>query len=154
MMGLALEAADVRLGMWQRILRDEAVPVSEIDRELLPLARDGAEGEKMPYILLRACLAAAEEMTPAMRRNLRAALVYWFSQTGSPVESGHREPADLGDLRSVVGQRLTWSDCARLFGINPDDYTAYRRLVDRLEEAVRAEWQAAFGSACPLTREV
>jgi hypothetical protein len=148
--GFELETADVRLGIWQRILRDEEVSLPEVDRDLLALARDGADGEKMSYILLRACLAASEEMTPAMRRNLKAALLHWFSHTGSPVDENQRSTIDTGELKTVVGRRLTWSDSARLVGGNPDDYTAYRRLVDRLQDAVHNEWKAAFGSACPF----
>jgi hypothetical protein len=150
MMGLDLETADVRLEFWQRLLCEEAVRVIEVDRDLLRLARDGAMREKMAYVLLRACVMAAEEMTPAMRRNLRAALIHWLSSTGSAPDSARQEPVDPGELRTIVGRRLTWAESARLVGGNPDDYSAYRRLVDHLQDVVRAEWESAFGSPCPF----
>lgn len=153
MMGLEVETADVRLAFWQRLLREEEVGVAEIEHDLLPLARGGAMTEKMAYILLRGCVVAMEGMSPAMRRNLRAALIHWFSSTATPPDLPHQDPVDPGDLRTVVGRRLTWAESARLVGGNPDDYSAYSRLTKALQDAVNAEWERTFGSPHPFGGE-
>jgi len=149
-LGVQFETQDVRLAFWQRLLREEPVSVEEVDCELKALVRDSAMTDRMAYVLLRACVKAVEAMTPAMKRNLRAALIHWFSLVGSPCDPERHESMDPRRIRSVVGQRLTWADCAKLVGGNPEDYTAHRRLVDRLQEAVRAEWDEAFGPSCPF----
>jgi hypothetical protein len=109
--------------------------------------------ERLAFILLRACVAATVEMTPAMRRNLKAALMHWFSQTGSPSQEASPELPGVVDLSAIVGRRLTWAECAKLVGGNPQDYSAYQRLVARLQVAVQDQWHAVFGSDCPFAAE-
>lgn len=150
MPGKDLDVQDVRLAFWQRLVAEEVVTADDVDRELLPLVRGGPRGEQMAYVLLRACVTSAEGMGSAMKRNLRAALIHWFSHVGSPIDPERREPVDPRWLSSVIGQRLTWADSARLVGGNPEDYSAYRRLVDCLQEAVRSEWERSFGTPCPF----
>ncbi len=150
MIGIGCETPDVRLAFWQQLLRGIMVSPEDIDRELLPLARAGTVEERRAYILLRAAVASFQEMTPAMQRNLKAAVIYWFSCVGSQVEDNVEEVLDIHELRTVVGRRLTWADSARLVGGNPDDYSAYKRLVDRLERAIREEWSRMFGEPIQL----
>lgn len=153
MLGLELDAQDLRLGLWQRLLADEEIPVADVDEDLLPLAREGVASERLAFILLRTCVAATVEMTPAMRRNLKAALIHWFSQTGSPSPETPCEFPSRADLAAIVGRRLTWAESAKLVGGNPQDYSAYQRLVARLQTAVQEQWHAVFGSECPFAAE-
>ena len=149
MIGIGCETADVRLAFWQQLLQEVAISTEDIDRELLPLARAGTVEERTAYVLLRAAVVAFHDMTPAMQRNLKAAVIHWFSSVGSPAEDSFEELIDIHELRTIVGRRLTWADSTRLVGGNPNDYSAYRRLVDRLERAIREEWSRAFGELLP-----
>jgi len=146
MIGVKFETADMRVAFWQRLLVDESISPEDVDDELLALAKASSQEEKSAYVLLRAVVVANQEMSDAMRRNLKAAILYWFSQTGTSVGDGGEVGADPSRLETVIGRQLAWADCARSVGGNPADYSAYTRLLDRLRHAIRAEWFRAFGA--------
>jgi len=147
MNGAQFETADMRISFWQRLLVDESVSPSDVDEELLSLARVSSQEEKSAYVLLRAVVVAKQEMTDAMRRNLKAAILYWFSQTGTSEDDAREVIVDPSRLETIIGRRLTWAECAKTVGGNPADYSAYTRLLDRLRSAIQAEWAHAFGAA-------
>jgi len=153
MIGLQLEAADVRLAFWDQILRDEPVDIAEIDAELLPLMKSASSQERIAFIVLRSCVVAQQSMSPAMRRNLRAALIHWFSSLGTSEDTVSAETVDAIDIRSLLGRKLTWKESARMVGGNPEDYSAYGRLLKKLQTTAEDEWVRAFGKKAPFTEE-
>lgn len=139
-----------RLVYWNRFLGESPPLVGEIDRELLSFAREGNDEERQAFLLLRSCAQLAEEGSSATRKNLQAAVLYWFSQAGS--EDPDAETSGAGrrkvtNLYEVLGCRWTWQQSAEAVGRNPKDYSAYRRIIDRLRAVYERMWSEQFGRA-------
>jgi len=144
MLALKMDAQEARVAFWQRLLRDQAVEIREIDHQLLPLVRASASEERRAYVVLRAAADLMSNGSEATRRTLRGTLMYWFSNTGS---GDDRDCAidDYTDLRALIGRRLSWGECIRQVGGNPDAYSARSRLVDLLQTSIRQHWTDLFG---------
>ena len=140
---------DVRLVYWSRLLRGEFVSIDDLDQDLLPMVRGAALEERKAYILLRACCELACVGSPSCRRNLRVAILYWFSNMGNGSECGREDDTPLAemDLHRVVGMKLSWREAAAAFGANPNDYSAYHRLLAKLKEACDDHWRKLYGPA-------
>jgi hypothetical protein len=147
-MNLAQQARETRLSFWGRLFHGLAVAPTEIDREILSLVRNSSEGERIAFILLRACAAIGIDASPATKRTLRTAILYWFSNSGSK-DGNTEDDIDLrhADLRAIVGLHLSWRESALVFGANPNDYTAYHRFLQRLQEECTRQWIAVFGES-------
>lgn len=143
------QCREMRLVFWERILRGIPVDPIEIDREILPLVIDSSPMERMAFILLRAAATLASTGTVAVRRTLRIATVYWFSNTGVLPAADEEAAIDLSSLslHNVVGLGLTWREAALAFGVNPRDYSAYQRLLHRLKSECASQWKTLFGKS-------
>lgn len=131
---------------WDRLLQDTPPELDEVDRELLTLARAGDFDQRVAFVLLRSCVAIARGGTPAMKRNLKAALVHWISNSGYGDVSDRVVQDDLPmTCYALMGQRLSWREAAILVGGNPNDYSAYSRLLERLVEECARTWRETFG---------
>ena len=153
MLGLRLDTQETRLVFWQRLLRDQPVATEDIDEQLLRLVRERDSEERRAFVLLRSCAQLMDGGTETMRRTLRGTLMYWFSHTGS---GGDRDQTiqDYTDLLTLIGRRLTWSECIRHVGGNPDAYSARSRLVEALQTSVRQQWAELFGEQVPMAGDV
>ncbi len=150
------QCREMRLVFWERILRGAPLDLIEIDREILPLVIDSPPMERMAFILLRAAATLADTGTVAVRRTLRIAIIYWFSNTSvSPGKDEGRE-VDLFALRlrDIIGLGLTWREAALAFGVNPRDYSAYQRLLRKLRVECANQWEALFGESMEHVVEV
>ena len=155
MTDLSAQCREARLVFWARLLRGAPVNPLEIDREILPLVIDSSPQERMAFILLRAAATIAKSGSEATVRTLRIAIIYWFSNTSiSPGMDGERE-VDLSALRlrDVVGLGLTWREAALAFGVNPRDYSAYQRLLQKLRMECANQWKALFGESMEQVME-
>ena len=150
MLGVALDARDTRILLWAELLDSGDLSTDEIDRELLQMARGSSTDEKEAFVLLRAAAHLLGSGSEALRRNLRIALVYWFSQVGSLDEEVETENLDLANIADLQGTHLTWSECARRLGGNPSDYTAYSRTIQKLRDEVVKQWNGLFGEGMPF----
>ena len=121
---------EARLVYWSRLLHGEFVTVEDLDREILPLVRGAGIEERKAYTLLRACIDLACCGSAVVRRNLQVAILYWFSNMGSN-QAGSNGDASLAgmDLHRIIGMKLSWREAAAAFGANPNDYSAYHRLL-------------------------
>jgi len=86
-----------------------------------------------------------------MRRNLQAALRYWFSHSGT---KDRPEPFSAHSLRdtgvgSAVGLHLSWPEAMQSVGANPNDYSALSRVQSLLRARYVDEWEASFESPVP-----
>ena len=150
MLGVALDARDTRVLLWAELLESGDLSTDEIDRELLQLARGSSTDEKEAFVLLRAAAQLFDSGSDALRRSLRIAIVYWFSQVGSLDEEAEPETLDLANLSDLQGTHLTWSECARRLGGNPSDYSAYSRTIQKLKDEVLTQWNGLFGEGLPF----
>ena len=143
------QCREMRLVFWERILRGIPVDPIDIDREILPLVIDSPPMERMAFILLRAAATLANTGTIAVRRTLRIAIIYWFSNTGVTAATDRQAEIDLSSLslRNVVGLGLTWREAALAFGVNPRDYSAYQRLLRKLKSECTSQWKTLFGES-------
>lgn len=149
------QCCEERLAFWARLLRGAPLDPLEIDREILPLVVDSSQQERMAFVLLRAAASLAESGSQATVRTLRIAIIYWFSNTSVSLgEDGERE-VDLSALRlrDVVGLGLTWREAALAFGVNPRDYSAYQRLLQKLRMECANQWKAFFGESMEQVME-
>lgn len=140
-----------RLAVWDRLVRGEHVPSEDVSGFILRLSHDAPPEEKASCVLLLASLRIANEGRRAMRRNLRAALRYWFSHSGSndrPVKLNPRDLQDAG-LERLVGLYLSWPEAMKSVRGNPEDYTALKRVEKQLRAQCAVEWQEQFGSGVP-----
>jgi len=140
---------EARLAYWSRLLRGEFVTVEDLDRDILPLVRGAGVHEQKAYTLLCACSDLASNGSPSVRRNLKVAILYWFSNMGNGVERAETDETPLAemDLHRIVGMKLTWREAAAAFGANPNDYSAYHRLLAKLKDRCDEHWRNRFGSA-------
>jgi hypothetical protein len=93
--------------------------------------------------------------TDAMRRNLRVALLYWLSNWFDKVEGQRLKECEnegqnscLG-FREFIGRQLSWREAAELLGANPDDYSAYARLLKKLKQEFNRQWKELFTDRSP-----
>ncbi|MBN1859612.1 hypothetical protein JW848_10500 [Candidatus Bipolaricaulota bacterium] len=138
---------EARLAYWSQLLRGESFTIEDLDREILPLVRGAGVDERKAYTLLRACCELASCGSSAVRRNLKVAILYWFSNMGNgeaPSESGDTPLAEM-DLHRIIGMKLSWREAAAAFGANPNDYSAYHRLLSKLKERCDEHWRQQFG---------
>ncbi len=112
--------------------------------------------ERKAYILLRACCELASTGSSACRRNLRVAILYWFSNMGNGCEHGEQDDTPLADkdLHRVIGIKLSWREAAAAFGANPNDYSAYHRLLAKLKKTCDDNWKQLYGSVMSSPFEV
>jgi hypothetical protein len=149
-LGLEIDIGDVRLVFWQRLLQNTPVALDELDAELGVVCRDAPADDRLAFAVLRACASISYSGSEPQRRTLRAALIYWFSRTASKVEAPEGTLLDPMDLFSIAGTHLAWRDCAVLVGGNPDDYSAYGRIVERLHALAREQWSQLYGTEAPF----
>jgi len=151
---MAIDAAmlrEDRLVFWDRLLRGERVDPVECRELMTRLAHEAPPEEKSGCILLVASVCLAREGNRAMQRNLRAALRYWFSHSGTKERPETFDPCELqdGGLETVVGLYLSWPEAMLSVGGNPDDYTAMKRLERRLRAKCVEEWERQFNTPAP-----
>ena len=148
--------SDGRLVYWSHLLRGEFVSIDDLDQDLLPMVRGAAAEERKAYVLLRACCELAGVGSASCRRNLRVAILYWFSNMGNGSEYDKQDDTPLAemDLHRVVGMKLSWREAAAAFGANPNDYSAYHRLLAKLKQACDDHWRKLYGSALSSPFEV
>lgn len=140
-----------RLVVWDRLLRSGNVELEEVERLVTKLSRDTTEEEQLGSVLLLAVAKIATVERGATRRNLTAALRYWFSHTGTkdrPLTFVPRGLEDVG-LVDLMGLYLTWPEAMRSVGGNPNDYSALKRLEQELREHCAKEWERVFGCSPP-----
>ena len=140
-----------RLAFWDRLIRGVQVPPAECDDLLTQLAVNADPEEQAGCILLLASVGIANEANRAMRRNLRAALKYWFSHTGTKEsrEAPGLHDVQEGGLESVIGLYLSWPEAMESVGGNPNDYSALKRLESLLRARCVEEWERRFGTPAP-----
>ena len=140
-----------RLAIWDRMIRGERIP-SEESREIVGrFAHDTSSEERTGLVLQLASVELANEGSKATRTNLRAALRYWFSHTGTKDRSEHLNPRDLLDagLEDVIGLYLSWPEAMESVGGKGTDYSALKRIERRLRAKCAEEWERQFGSSAP-----
>jgi len=140
-----------RLMIWDRLIRGERIPPAQSQEIVSRLAHDASSEEKAGSVLLLASVGLANEGSRAMRRNLRAALRYWFSHTGTKDRPEHLNPRDLQDagLDRVIGLYLNWPEAMKSVGGNGENYSALKQLERQLRARCADEWQRQFGSSAP-----
>lgn len=144
-----------RLIFWDRLIQWEIVELKELDQLITKLAHDASAEEKASSVLLLAAALVARVERRAMRRNLVAALRYWFSHVGTKDRPPQlKECEDFyrlnsGGLLDFMGLYLSWSEAMCSVGANPNDYSALKRLEKRLKQAYEKEWERLFGSSVP-----
>ena len=145
MLGIVIEAWELRLALWHRLVVDGRLPIDDIDAALRVFAASSNDEEKRAFVLLRAAAKLSESGSDSLRRTLRGAILYWFSCAGSKNDPAPTDAINPSYLPSVIGRHLTWSECATFVGMNPDNYTAYRRLVEKLGSETEEQWHEVFG---------
>lgn len=148
-----------RLALWDRLIHGDAVEQAEIDQMVTKLAHDASPEERAACVLLLAVAKIAREGSRAMRRNLTAALRYWFSYSGTK----NRPPGlnicndkrrsrwrDAG-LIDFMGLYISWSEAMCSVRGNPKDYSAFNKVKNELEKKYVEEWKRVFGSPAPFT---
>jgi hypothetical protein len=141
-----------RLSFWDRLIRGVHVPPEECEGLLARLVHDDCPDEnRIGCILLLASVGIASDGTKPMRRNLRAALRYWFSHTGTKDRPENLEPRDLLDagLEDVIGLYLNWPEAMGSVEGNKIDYTAKERIEKQIRARCAKEWKKRFGSSAP-----
>lgn len=138
-----------RLTVWDRLLRGEEIPSQEL-RFLQSVGRDIPDDEKPGVILLLAAVELMNSGTAAVRRNLTAALRYWFSHTGSKTDKTLISPGRLkeGGLMEFLGLHLTWPEAARTAKAD-GSYAALKRIEKKLQEECKRQWESIFGNPAP-----
>ncbi len=148
-----------RLALWDRLIRGEAVEQAEIDQMVTKLAHDTSPEERASCILLLAAAKIAREGSKAMRRNLIAALRYWFSYSGTKIrppdlsicnDKKHSRWKDAG-LIDFMGLHISWSEAMCSVGGNPKDYSAFSKIKNTLKNEYKKEWGRVFDSSAPFT---
>lgn len=143
-----------RLAFWDFLIQGETVEREELDLLVTKLVHDASEEERVASILLIASSRIAIEESAAMRRNLVAALRYWFSRCGAEDRPARLDFASLRNagLIDFMGLYLNWEEAMRTVGRNPKkriDYTALKRLEKKLKEHFVKEWERILGSSPP-----
>ena len=142
-------AREERLAIWDRLLRGEGVPREEL-RFLQSVGRGIPDDEKPGVILLMAAVELMNSGTAAVRRNLIAALRYWFSHTGSKLDKTQIQPEKLreGGLMEFLGLHLTWPEAAGTMEADAS-YAALKRIEKKLQEECKRQWENVFGNPAP-----
>lgn len=145
-----------RLCFWDLLIQGAQVTRSEVNETVSKFVHDASSEEKASCVLLLAAAKISEESNP-MRRNLVAALRYWFSNVGTRNVSPEfkallNKPKwrDM-DLLTCMGLYLNWPQAACSVGGNPRDYTALTRLQNELRRRYFHEWEKLFGSPPSIT---
>jgi len=140
-----------RLALWDRLVRGEPVALEDCGELVTQVSHDASPEERAGSILLLGSIRIAAEANRATRRNLRAALRYWFSHTGTKDRPPKLLPRSLSDagLEQLVGLYLSWPEAMESVGGNPKDYTALKRLESALRARCADEWRERFGSTPP-----
>jgi len=140
-----------RLSIWDRLIRGEPVSMEECDELVGRLASDACPEEKSACMLLLASVRVSNERSEAMRRNLRAALRYWFSHSGSKDRPEPFDPTVLDGtgLESALGLYLSWPEAMESVGRTTVDYTALNRITELLRTRCAEEWKDRLGSSPP-----
>lgn len=137
-----------RLALWDRLIHGERVELKELDQLVTKLAHDASDEDRVSSVLLLAAAQIARVGRRAMRRNLVAALKYWFSHVGTkdrPSKVDSRKIENCG-LIDIMGLYLTWPEASGTV-----DYTALKRIEECLKEKYMKEWERLFGSSAPYT---
>ena len=142
---------DERLAFWDRLVRGERIEQAELDALLSKLAHEASDEERAGTVLLCAVARCREEMRPASRWRLQAALWYWFSQTGTPDRPARFALRRLrgAGLADLAGLHLTWPEVMQAQGKNPNDYSPLKRIEKDLMRLVQEQWVALFGTEPP-----
>jgi len=148
---MGLDFREERLVLWDRLIRGETVSVEECCDVVGRLAADAGHEEKSSCVLLVASARVANERSEAMRNNLRAALKYWFSQSGTKDRPDSFDASELEGqgLESLPGLYLSWPEALEAIGRTKPDYTALTRITERLRTRCAEEWERLLGSAPP-----
>ena len=77
--------------------------------------------------------------------------MYWFSCAASPCKTAPVD--DDTDISNLMGQHLTWAECIKRVGGNPDAYSARSRTIGNLQETVQTQWLDLFGESTVLARD-
>ena len=146
---LEYEIREIRLVFWDRILQGAPPQTQEIDQALLPFIRETDIKERLAFTLLRSCAKIARSGTEAMRRNLKVALLYWFGNANSEIETAPYRHANVHSphVHEIVNRKITWREAAAIVGTNPNDYSARQRLMKVLQEECAIQWGNLFGEA-------
>ena len=144
---LEYEARETRMMFWNRIMQGNPPEVHEVDEALLPFTHDTGIESRLAFTLLRASAEIAKSGTETMKRNLRIALLCWFSGTSTEAKaaSAQSKISQQSCIYEIVNRRITWHEAATIFGANPNDYTARQRLMKRLQEECVIHWVRVFG---------
>ena len=144
-MNLDSTIQEARIRFWNRLLLGEPVRQEELDHELLAETQSCGDEARVALTLLRACVALQTEGSEATRRSLRTALYFWFSNSGSAMGEQAFCANDACDVLGLMGRALTWREAASLTGSNPNDYSAYKRLVAKLKDEYTRHSELLFG---------
>jgi len=145
-----------RLAFWDRLIHGESVEFEELDQLVTKLAHDASDEDRINSVLLLAAAQIARVGRRAMRRNLVAALRYWFSHVGTKDRPSKFDPRKIENcgLIDIMGLYLTWPEAlASVLAAKSRtaDYTALKRIERCLEEEYMKEWERLFGSSAPYT---
>ncbi len=141
------EMQELRLQFWDSLLHNDPADGADLDEAFLAFTRAGEYEDKKALVLLKACAAVSQTASNAMKRNLKAAILTWFS--GGPSDNrthswqlGHN---GMPHLYEIVGTQLSWRDAAGIVGASPDDYSAKRRVLSLLRDECVSQWKWTFG---------
>ncbi|MBE0636335.1 hypothetical protein IH601_10105 [Candidatus Bipolaricaulota bacterium] len=142
---------DERLVIWDTLIRGEPVLRADVSSLILGLTHDAPDAERAGSVLLLAAIRYLETTRPSSRWRLRAALWYWFSQTGTRNRSGGFRLTQLKrcGLADLAGLCLTWPEVMKVMGRNPNDYSALARIQIDLTALFGEEWKNLFGTSPP-----
>lgn len=140
---------ETRLALWDLLLRGVHVSAEAAQGELFPLTRATFTTDTESSILLLAAVNVISTGSTAVRRNLQAALRYWFSRQGTkhrPHQLNPRKDLEGAGVVQIMGLYLTWREAQESVGGNPSDYTALERITEAIRREYVAQWTRLCGS--------
>jgi hypothetical protein len=142
-----------RLTVWNRLFRGVPVRLDELDASLLCGDPDWPE-DCASYVMLRASVVVSNSARFPIRRALRVAILYWFSNVADPAGG---DPPPLKPrrssfhLREAIGTRLSWDESVAAMDLKPIDYSAYVRVVEVVQEEYAQQWNSLFPGRAPFS---
>ena len=134
-------ARELRLIVWDGLLRGNPPNASDSEQvQKLWAARETlGESSRQALRLCLACLALAQDASPALREELRIFLAYYLSRDGSAPIKSLPEPQSSQELtlERLRGREMSWEQIFQIFGrtANPD---RVRKLLHEQLERVGA----------------
>jgi len=145
-----------RLAHWDLLLSAGTFCLADVETLVARSAREETGADRAACVLLLAAARLAHRGQVRGRRNLRAALRYWFSHTGTrdrPDELA-LDQLKVGGLLDFIGLYLTWPEALATVGVpmtGAINYMALKRAEQQLRKQCAAEWTRLFGSTAPST---